>query len=426
VRGLQGSDLAHPLSVLACAKHFIGDGGTAAGTGELNQGSIKNSAVNRLDQGDTKIDEAALRRIHLPGYISAINAGVGSIMPSYSSFNGVKCSASKRLLTEILKQELGFEGFLISDYSALDQIKPGDFKTSIEISINAGMDMVMAPWNYRDFISHMKDLVKEGKVPMSRIDDAVTRILRVKFALGLMDNKRSPMADRNLQKTFGSPEHRAVAREAVRKSLVLVKNDRKTLPLAKSLNRIHVAGIAADDIGMQCGGWTIKWQGETGNVTSGGTTILSAIKASVSKATRLTYSTDGKGADSASVAIAVIGEKPYAEVSGDADDLSLSKSDVEVIDNLKKSGIPVVLILLSGRPRIISSVLEKCDAFVAAFLPGTEGMGVTDVLFGDFSPTGKLSYSWPKSNEQLPLNSNGPKESYKPLFEFGYGLGYGK
>jgi beta-glucosidase len=426
VRGLQGVDLSDPLSVLACAKHYIGDGGTWAKTPANPASGTKTDPVIWLDQGDTKIDEAALRRIHLPGYSAAISAGVGSIMPSYSSFNGVKCSASKRLLTEILKQELGFEGFLISDYDAIDQIKPDDYKGSIELSINAGMDMVMAPTAYATFFKDLKELVAEGKVPISRIDDAVTRILRVKFAMGLMDKKRSILADRNLHKAFGSPEHRAIAREAVRKSLVLLKNKRKTLPISKTVARIHVAGKSADDIGIQCGGWTISWQGQTGSVTPGGTTILEAIKASVSPSTRVTYSIDGKGADSATLGIVVIGEKPYAEGKGDYGDLSLVKKDIEAFNNLKKKGIPVVVVLISGRPMIISSVLKKADAILAAFLPGTEGTGVADVLFGDYAPTGKLSFSWPKSNEQLPLNVNGPKKTYKPLFELGYGLSYEK
>jgi beta-glucosidase len=426
IRGLQGPELSDPLSVLACAKHFIGDGGTFAKLSDSPSQGTRTDPVIWLDQGNTKIDEATLRRIHLPGYIAAMSAGVGSIMPSYSSFNGVKCSASKRLLTEILKQELGFEGFLISDYNAIDQIKPDDYKGSIEISINAGMDMVMVPTAYATFIKDLKELVSEGKVPMTRIDDAVTRILRIKFAMGLMDKKRSFLADRNLHKIFGSPEHRAIAREAVRKSIVLLKNDRKTLPLSKTVARIHVAGKSADDIGIQCGGWTINWQGQTGSAITGGTTILAAIKACVSPTTKVTYSLDGKGADSATLGIVIIGEKPYAEGKGDFGDLSLSKKDIEAFNNLKKMGIPVVVIVISGRPMIISSVLKEADAILAAFLPGTEGAGVADVLFGAYAPTGKLSFSWPKTNDQLPLNCNGPKETYQPLFEFGYGLSYEK
>jgi beta-glucosidase len=424
VRGLQGTDLSNPLSILACAKHYVGDGGTSATTAP--RPGMPPTAMPRLwlDQGDTKLDEATLRRIHLPGYIAAIRAGVGSIMPSYSTWNGVRCSASKRLLTEILKEELGFEGFLISDYNAINQIDPRDPKGSMAISINAGMDMAMVPTAYGDFFTKLKGLVAEGKVPMSRIDDAVTRILRVKFALGLIDKGRSQLADRKLHQTFGSPEHRAVARAAVRKSLVLLKNENSILPLSKTVARIHVAGQSADDIGNQCGGWTIRWQGQSGNVTPGGTTILQAIKDAVSKETQVTYSLDGTGAEGASIAIVAVGEKPYAEGIGDRSDLSLGEEDVQVIANAKKAGIPVVVILIAGRPMIITDLLPQTDALLAAFLPGTEGQGITDVLFGDYKPTGKLSFSWPKSMDQLPLNINGPKEKYDPLFPYGYGLTY--
>lgn len=225
IRGYQGSELSNHLSVLACAKHYIADGGTTATSrrGRAGRGV-------RLDQGDTQIDEKTLRQIHLPPYVTAVRAGVGTIMPSYSSWNGLKCSASRRLLTEILKEELGFEGFLISDYRAIDQVDR-DYKKAIGISINAGMDMGMIPSKYRQFSTYLKELVEEGEVPMSRIDDAVTRILRVKCAMGLLDENHSPFADRSLHKKFGSIEHRRVAREAVRQSLVLLKNDRKILPV---------------------------------------------------------------------------------------------------------------------------------------------------------------------------------------------------
>ena len=412
VRGFQGSDLRNPLSVLACAKHYAGDGGTAWGSTRRGFG---------LDQGDTRVDEQTLRRIHLPGYIAAIRAGVGSIMPSYSSWNGVKCSASKRLLTEILKQELGFEGFLVSDYNAIDQLSP-NYKTAIEMSINAGMDMAMTPRRYREFFDSLKALVQEGKVPVARIDDAVTRILRVKFAMGLMDKARSPLADRSLHKTFGSAEHRQVAREAVRRSLVLLKNERKTLPISKRIARIHVGGKSADDLGNQCGGWTIAWNGRSGAVTTGGTTILSAIKIAVSRNTRVTFSKDGTDAAGAAIGVVVIGEKPYAEGWGDRADLSLAKEDVEAVGNMKQAGIPVVVILVSGRPMIVNKVLEQADAFLAAWLPGTEGQGVADVLFGDYSPTGKLSFSWPRSMAQIP--SHAGDRNYDPLFKYGYGLKY--
>src|SRR5256886_5171353 len=235
-------------------------------------------------------------------------------MVSYSSWNGVKCSASKRLLTEILKQELGFEGFLISDYNAIGQIDK-DFKTSIEKSINAGMDMAMEPSNYRRFIGLLRELVDEGRVPMTRIDDAVKRILRVKIAMGLMSKRRSQLADRRLRRMFGSAEHRRVARECVRQSLVLLKNERRTLPLSKRVARIHVAGKNADNLGNQCGGWTIDWQGKSGEVTTGGTTILGAIKQAVERATQVPFAMDGSGASGADVGIIVIGETPTLKVA---------------------------------------------------------------------------------------------------------------
>jgi beta-glucosidase len=409
VRGFQGTGLDDPLGVLACAKHFIGDGGTSYG-----------STRTGLDQGDTKVDEATLRRIHMQGYITAIQAGVGSIMPSYNTWNGVKCSASHRLLTEILKDELKFEGFLISDYNAIDQISH-DYKEAVGISINAGMDMAMVPARYKEYMTDLKQLVDEGKVPMSRIDDAVTRILRVKFAMGLIDPKRSQIADRKLWKSFGSPEHRAVARQAVQESLVLLKNQGKALPLAKTAARIHVAGKSADDIGNQCGGWTIDWQGRGGDVTTGGTTILTAIR-NTAKGAQVTYSKDGSGAAGATIGVVVIGETPYAEMRGDRADLALAKEDVDAVKAVKAAGIPVVVVLLSGRPMILSDVLDQSDALVAAWLPGTEGQGVADVLFGDAKFKGKLSFSWPRSVDQLPLNVNTPQK--EPLFKFGYGLSY--
>jgi beta-glucosidase len=415
VRGLQRDDLGDPLSVLACAKHYVGDGGTTIGTA----GFANREGQHLLDQGDTQLSEADLRKIHLQGYISTVKAGVGSIMPSYNSWNGVKVSGSRRLLTGILKQELGFQGFLISDYNALNQISK-DFKEAIGISINAGMDMAMVPSDYQHFYNLLLELVKEGKVPMARIDDAVTRILRVKFAMGLMNKNRSPLADRRLHKTFGSAKHRQVARECVRQSLVLLKNEKRTLPLSKKLARIHVGGKSADDIGNQCGGWTIDWQGKSGDVTPGGTTILKAIQNTVSPATKVTFSKDGSDAGGADVGILVIGETPYAEGFGDRDDLALAAEDLTAINNMKQAGIPVVVVLFSGRPMIINDALGHCDAFVAAWLPGTEGQGVADVLFGDYKPTGKLSCSWPRSMAQIPINVG--DKNYDPLFKYGFGL----
>jgi beta-glucosidase len=418
VGGLQGPDLKDPLRVLGCAKHYVGDGGTTWGTG-TPKWEVPGKPFG-LDQGDTRLSEAELRRIHMLGYPAAVEAGVGTIMPSYNSWNGEKASGSKRLLTEILKGELGFEGFLISDYNALDQL-PGDFRSDIKTSINAGMDMVMVPEKYKEFHGLLLDLAEKGEVPMARIDDAVKRILRVKAAMGLLDEGRSALADRGLEKSFGSPEHREVARRAVRQSLVLLKNDQKALPLAKTAARIHVAGKNADDLGNQMGGWSITWQGKSG-ATSTGTTILAAIRNTVSKTTNVTFSKDGAGAAGATVGVVVVGEIPYAEMRGDREDLGLDQEDRKAIASVKKAGIPVVVVLLSGRPLIITDVLPEAEAFVAAWLPGTEGQGVADVLFGDYKPTGKLAFTWPRSMAQIPINVGDAK--YDPLFAFGYGLSY--
>lgn len=413
VRGLQGNDLRDPLSIVACAKHFIGDGGTSFGSGPKN---------HLLDRGDTKLTEQELRAIHMQGYVSAIKAGVGTIMPSYNSWNGVKCSGSKRLLTEILKNELKFDGFLISDYDAIDEM-PGDFKTQIETSVNAGMDMFMVPKKFPELSRLLLELVNEKRVSMTRIDDAVRRILRVKFAVGLLGTNRSPLADRKLHSSFGSAAHRQVARECVSESLVLLKNDNRILPLRKNIRRIVVAGTSADDIGNQCGGWTITWQGKSGNAMTGGTTILQAVKQTVSSTTEVvSYLIDGSDLSRADAAIVVIGEKPYAEYLGDRADLNLSDEDVAVIQKLKEARIPTVVVLFSGRPVIINRALELSDAFVAAWLPGTEGRGVTDVLFGDFPFKGKLSVSWPRSMDQIPINVG--DSNYQPLFKYGFGLQY--
>lgn len=417
VRGLQLDNLKSPLSVLACAKHYAGDGGTIFGTGMPKGPSDRYP----LDRGDVRMTEAEFREMHLQGYISSLEQGVASIMPSYNSFNGEKCSGSQRLLTGILKNELGFQGLLISDYNAIEEL-PGDYRGQIEKSVNAGMDMFMITSRYKEFISILKQLVADGKVPMTRIDDAVRRILRVKFAMGLMDKNRKLPADRTLHKNFGSAAHRAVARQAVRESLVLLKNENKVLPISKKLARIHVAGKSADDLGNQCGGWTIKWQGQSGNFEDFGTTILKAVQKSVGTSTTVTYTKNGEGAKGADVGIVVIGETPYAEFFGDRKELELGPEDVEAIRNMKSAGIPVVVVLISGRPMNIGSILSQCDAFIAAWLPGTEGEGVTDVLFGDFKPTGKLSHTWPRSTSQLPINFG--DKNYDPLFKYGFGLSW--
>ena len=387
VRGFQGKKLSDPTSVLACAKHFIGDGGTKDG----------------VDQGNDVCDESTIRKLYLPPYQAAIKAGVGSIMVSYSSWNGKKMHANKYLLTDVLKGELGFQGFLVSDWAAIDQISP-DYKNDVETSINAGLDMIMIPNgpgqhnNFVEFIQDLKQLVAEKKVPMARIDDAVRRILRVKFEMGLFEN---PYTDPSLTAAIGSAEHRAVARECVRQSLVQLKNNNHTLPLAKNIKHLAVIGVAADDIGIQCGGWTITWQGQSGNILHGGTTILTAIRNTVAAGTQVSFSPDGSDLKGADAAVVVVGELPYAEMKGDRSDLRLAATDVALVEKAKAAGIPVVTVLLSGRPLILGNALDTSDAFLAAWLPGTEGQGVADVLFGDYKPTGKLPRQWPRDNDGL-------------------------
>jgi beta-glucosidase len=269
--------------------------------------------------------------------------------------------------------------------------------------------------NYVEFINDLKELVAEGKVPLSRIDDAVTRILRIKFQMGLFEN---PWTDPALTAQIGSSEHRTVARECVRESLVLLKNRRRTLPLAKNLKHIFVVGEAAEDLGMQCGGWTISWQG-TGKLTRG-TTVLQAIRDSVSPETQVTFSPDGDDVQDADAVVVVVGEKPYAEGFGDRTNLDLSASAAALIAKAKASGAPVTTILFSGRPLILGRSLVNSDAFIAAWLPGTEGEGIADVLFGDFAPTGKLPREWPRNDRQFASNAM----HGKPQFPLGYGLTY--
>ena len=399
VQGLQGATMSGER-IIACAKHYVGDGGTNGG----------------VDRGNTLVDEATLRALHLPGFVEAIDNNVGTIMPSYSSWNGVKMHQNGYLLTDVLKGELGFDGFLITDWEAVYELSGSSYYDKVVQMINAGVDMGMEPHNWRNFISTLKSAVNNGDVPMSRIDDAVRRILTIKERAGVFDQ---PLADRTLVNGgwLGHPTHRDVAREAVRKSLVLLKND-GVLPLAKNLN-VFVAGKNADNLGNQCGGWSISWQGSGGDITPG-TTILEGIEAAVSAGGSVTFSEDGTGSAGADVAIVVIGETPYAEGNGDNGTLALDALDVACLSRI--ADIPTVVVLVSGRPMIISDQLSDWDALVAAWLPGTEGDGVAEVLFGDYDFTGKLSHSWPVSIAQVPINVG--DLDYAPLFEYGYGLDY--
>jgi beta-glucosidase len=429
--GLGGGGLDDPESVLACAKHYVGDGGTAYGTGApvatMPESVFVETGAPRLtgerfpfDRGDVQVDEATLRAIHLPPYEAAIEAGVGSIMASYSGWNGTRMSGHRYLLTEVLKGELGFEGFIVSDWASIDDL-PGDYASDVVESINAGLDMVMVPDKYREFYGHLVEAAEAGQVPMERIDDAVRRILRVKHALGLFDEGFSPAADPALAERFGGAAHRELAREAVRRSLVLLKNDPAALPLSKQAGRIHVVGKNADDLGNQCGGWTIKWQGESGEITEG-TTVLEAIRETVAEGTEVTHAADGSGAAGADVVVAVIGERPYAEMLGDREDLRLDDADVAAVRRAAEAGAPVVTVVISGRPMILGEVLDASAAVVAAWLPGSEGRGVADVLFGDHAPDGKLPFAWPFSMEQVGVHPD--DEGYDPLFPYGFGMSY--
>jgi beta-glucosidase len=400
VRGLQGEKLGAPESVIACAKHFLADGGTKDG----------------IDQGDAVISEQELRAIHLPGYVAAVKAGVGSIMASYSSWNGQRLHGQKHLLTDVLKGELGFQGFVVSDWEGIDKMG-SSFKENVANAINAGVDMAMCSNNYRQFIRTVKSLVGSNRIPMSRIDDAVRRILRVKAAAGLWEH---PLANRALAAQVGSAEHRTVGRDAVRQSVVLLKNEKSLLPLKKTL-RIHVAGSKANDMGAQCGGWTVGWQGRLGAITPG-TTILAGIERALAGGAKVTTSRDASGAGAADVVVVVVGEEPYAEMSGDRAELVLSSADRAAIANARKSGKPVVTVLLTGRPLIVEDWLPLTDGLLVAWLPGTEGDGVADVIFGDYKPTGKLPHTWPRSMKQIPINFG--DASYAPLFPYGFGLSY--
>ncbi|XP_068308973.1 uncharacterized protein [Pyrus communis] len=397
--------------VAACAKHYVGDGGTTRG----------------INANNTVINRHGLLSIHMPGYYDSIIKGVATIMVSYSSWNGVKMHANRDLVTGFLKNTLHFRGFVISDWAGIDSITSpphANYSYSIQAGVNAGIDMVMVPYNYTEFIDGLTSLVKNGIIPMSRIDDAVKRILRVKFIMGLFEE---PLADRSLVDQLGSKEHRELAREAVRRSLVLLKNgesaDEPLLPLPKKASKILVAGSHADNLGYQCGGWTIEWQGLSGNNLTEGTTILSAIKNTLDPKTEVVYKenpdADFVKSNDFSYAIVVVGEHPYAETFGDSLNLTIPDPGPSTITNVCGS-VKCVVIIISGRPVVIQPYVPLMDALVAAWLPGTEGQGVADVLFGDYGFTGKLSRTWFKTVDQLPMNVG--DTHYDPLFPFGYGL----
>ena len=403
------------IYTLATPKHFLGDGGIEWGTSQTDN--------YRLDQGDRTIDEAGVRSLFLPPYRQTISQGALSIMPSYSSLNGIKMHSNAYWLTDVLKGELGFPGLIISDLNAVQQLDD-DYYNAVVTAVNAGVDMIMISSDFKGLLDRLRRGPENGDIQPARVDDAVRRILQVKFALGLFDH---PFGDPELQETIGSEAHRRLAREAVRQSLVLLRNERETIPISRDLDLVYVAGPKADSTGSQSGGWTVTWQGCNTSLQPG-TTILEGIRALAGTCTMVEYGASGGFEGVADVGIVVVGEDPYAEGVGDTDDLGLSIADTELIAHMREHSQRLVVILLSGRPMIITDQLPLAEAWVAAWLPGTEGGGVADMLFGDFPFTGTLPYSWPRSHDQIPGDRIAPADKRgcdTPLFPFGYGLGGG-
>ena len=411
VKGLQGAaekDFLSDQRVISTVKHFVGDGGTVGGD----------------DQGDNIASEQDLFDIHAQGYVGGLTAGAQSVMASFNSWNGEKLHGHKYLLTDVLKDQMGFDGFVVGDWNGHGQVA-GCNNEDCAQAINAGLDIFMVPSDWKVLYDNTIAQVKDGTIAMSRIDDAVRRILRVKVRAGLFD-KPSPAnrplsADRSL---IGKAEHREVAAQAVRESLVLLKNKDKTLPLSAT-KRILVAGDGADNIGKQSGGWSITWQGtnNTNDDFPGGSSIYDGIKAHVENGGGdVELSVDGSFETKPDVAIVVFGEEPYAEGHGDRETLIYqhgSKKDLALLEKLKSQGIPVVSVFISGRPMWVNAELNASDAFVAAWLPGSEGAAVADVLFGKHDFKGKLSFSWPSEPQQI---VNKGDETYEPLLPYGFGL----
>ncbi|MET8406583.1 glycoside hydrolase family 3 N-terminal domain-containing protein [Streptomyces sp. NPDC005195] len=417
IQGLQGArdgrDLKDDDKVLATAKHFVGDGGTEYGSSTTGSYTI--------DQGVTKVTRQQLEAVHLAPYQTAVDRGIGSVMPSYSSLDilgdgqgPVKMHARADMINGVLKGRMGFDGFVISDWNAIDQL-PGDYASHVRTSVNAGVDMMMVPYSYKDFRTTLIAETTAGRVSAKRIDDAVSRILTQKFKLGLFEK---PYADTSGASRIGSPAHRAVAREAAAESQVLLKNSAGVLPLKKS-QKVYVAGSNADDLGNQTGGWTITWQGSSGKNTDG-TTILEGMKRAGGD---VTYSKDASAPTGGyDVGVVVVGETPYAEGVGDVgngNDLELTAADKAAVDKVC-AAMKCAVLIVSGRPQLIGDRLGDIDALVASWLPGTEGDGVADVLYGRRPFTGQLPVTWPKSEAQLPINVG--DTAYDPQFPYGWGL----
>lgn len=407
VTGFQGPAVAG-TSVLATAKHYIADGGTTFGTGDSGY---------LIDQGDAQISESVLRAVHLPPYQNAVNARVGSVMISYSSWNGVKVHGHAYLINTVLKGELGFGGFVVSDWGGVKQLPDPTYADQLARAINAGIDMIMVPDDYIGTINGIIASVNAGKISQARIDDAVTRILNAKFSLDLFNH---PYTDRSYTGQVGSAAHRAVARQAVHESLVLLKNSSNALPLSKTGSyKIVVGGKSVNNLGYQLGGWSISWQGGSGTTTTG-TTFWQALQQATAgtNITLQNVGTQTKGRYSGDVGIWVGGETPYAEGRGDSSTLAFGNDNASQLNDICSRVTTCIAILYSGRPVIIGDQLPKAEAFIAAWLPGTEAAGITDALFGG-GFTGKLPVTWPTAVTSEPINSGDGKA---PLFPLGYGL----
>ncbi|TXN34926.1 glycosyl hydrolase family 3 [Flagellimonas hymeniacidonis] len=402
VKGLQGT-LSDKHTVMATAKHFIGDGATDHG----------------MEGGDSSLSPEEVQERLLPPYKVAVDEGVGSVMASFNSMSGHPMHAHKPLITDMLKGAMGFDGIMVSDWKGYSRFGENDV-------INAGVDVIMAvEGDLEMYLEGLKNGVESGHVSQERIDDAVRRILRQKYRLGVFEN---PFPDATLIDKIGIQEHRDIARQAVRESLVLLKNDKNTLPIDKNLRKIVVVGEHANNAGLQSGGWTINWQGSTENY-AGATTILQGIEKMATG--KVVYDADATGNhDDADIAIIVVGETPYAEAFGDIGgeidtyELTLTQAHQNYVNAYADKGIKVVVLLVSGRPLVTTKQIEQSDAFVAAWLLGSEGDGVAEVLFGDYSFKGKLPHSWPKSVEDY-KGKYGPNfwdDTSTPLFSYGFGL----
>ena len=425
IRGFQGEagteEYLDEYHVLACAKHFIGEGYTDNG---INQGNISMTQ----EEFDLFLESGVI-----DPYTAALNEGVRTVMVSFHSIDGVKCHENKHLITDILKGELGFTGLVISDYNGVQQLSGTTYKEQVRQGIDAGIDLFMEVYVWEDFIKYAKELVEEGSILKEQIDDAVRRILRVKFEAGLFEEEIGGSAEQEMLQQMGSMEHREIAREAVRKSLVLLKNDKigevTAVQALENARNIRVCGQKAYDLGSQCGGWTISWEGRTGNITQG-TTIIEGIASQVMPEKTISHDLNGEVLDENDAVIAVFGEGPYVESGGDrtVTDLNISAADEKMLENLRLSleqkdrkDIPVIGIIIAGRPVDIAEYMDIFDAVIMAWLPGSEGEGIGDVLFGDFDFSGKLNYTWMKSPEDIEDKFEEENEE-KVLFERGFGL----